>query len=32
MTFQNVIILNKSAVNENKNHYYNTLLENSSYK
>ena len=32
MTFQNVIILNKSAVNENKNHYYNILLENSLYK
>ena len=31
MTFHNAIILIKSVVNENKNHYhYNIILENSS--
>ena len=33
LTFHNVIILIKSVVNENKNHYYyNILLENGSYE
>ena len=32
LTFHNVVILIKSVVNENKNHYYNIFLEKGSYK